>query len=225
MATKAEKNIQSFIDKMNQITYRLVTVDENKTVKGLASGFLYQPDASSIPIFITAGHKLSDKGLFIETKLIINNTPILLNAGTFKVFYENELDYAYSKLPLDLYTEEISQKACRSLECYQHDSFDDINKKEPYGFSVTNSFGLVKNGSELIMDIYSCFEIGLEIVKQSEHINYFKTKDGHKGDDFYRGASGSPIANSEGVINSILIGGDKKGLLKGFRLDNIGFEN
>ena len=224
MATKAEKNIQAFIEKMNQVTYRLVTMSDNNDVKGLASGFLYQPDASSIPIFITAGHKLSNGGLFIETKHIVNNRPILLNAGTFDIYYDEEkLDYAYSKLPLELYTERTSQEACHSLKCYQYDSFYDVGTKEPYGFSVTNSFCLVKNGSELIMDIYSCFEIGLELIKQSDHINFFKIKDGHKGDDFYAGASGSPIANSEGVINSILIGRDDEGLLKGFRLDNITF--
>lgn len=225
MATKAEKNIQAFIDKMNQITYRLVTVSENKEIKGLASGFLYQPKATVTPIFITAGHKLSNGGLFLETKMMKDNVPILLNAGTFEIFHDKkaELDYAYSKLPLDLYTEEISQEACLNLQCYQHNSFYNIDKKEPYGFSVTNSFDLVKNGSKLIMDIYSCFEIGLEVVKQSEHINYFKTIDGHKGDDFYIGASGSPIANPEGAINSILIGRDEDGLLKGFRLDNIMF--
>jgi hypothetical protein len=224
MTTKAERNIEAFIEKMNQITYRLVTVSENKEIKGMASGFLYQPTTIT-PIFITAGHKLSNGGLFIETKVTKNNTPILLNAGTFEIFYDKktDIDYAYSKLPLELYTEETSQKACLSLQCYQHDSFYDIDKKEPYGFSVTNNFNLVKNDSKLIMDIYSCFEIGLTLVKQSEHINYFKTIDRHKGDDFYRGASGSPIANSEGAINSILIGGDEEGLLKGFRLDNITF--
>jgi hypothetical protein len=39
----------------------------------------------------------------------------------------------------------------------------------------------------------------------------FKPVGGHQGHEFYRGASGAPIANGEGVIVSMLIGGDDLG--------------
>lgn len=36
----------------------------------------------------------------------------------------------------------------------------------------------------------------------------FNLADGHKGHDYYRGASGAPIANDEGIIVAVLVGGD-----------------
>ncbi len=57
-------------------------------------------------------------------------------------------------------------------------------------------------------------------MKQDEHINYFKPAE-FKGDDYYKGASGSPIADPEGQITSILIGGTDDSLLRAFRMDNI----
>jgi hypothetical protein len=42
-----------------------------------------------------------------------------------------------------------------------------------------------------------------------------------QSDEYYKGASGSPIGNPEGSINSILIGGGQNDLLLAFRLDSI----
>lgn len=217
---------QEFKDFMVYLTVRLLKLTENGDFKGRASGFIYQPAEKGIPLLITAGHGLEINYNFIETFEIIDNQLMLLNGGTFDIFYDKkgEIDYAYSVLPLSKY-EKKEWSALIKYMSYFH-SFEKAGKRGRYGFAVRNDYGeFVKTDKGFNLPSYECSEIDLELVEQTEHINYFKMSGEFKGHEFYEGASGSPIANiKNGLINSILIGGDeKKGLLKAFRLDNVIF--
>ena len=58
--------------------------------------------------------------------------------------------------------------------------------------------------------------------KENGQYLVFKNRIKRQGHEYYQGASGSPIADPEGAITSILIGGcEKTGLLRAFRLDNV----
>lgn len=64
----------------------------------------------------------------------------------------------------------------------------------------------------------------MELIDQDGHMNIFRLARSHQGDEYYRGASGSPIADPEGQITSILIGRvPDTELLRATRLDNIDF--
>lgn len=223
MTTKEEKHINKFIDLLTKVTVRISTWNENGELKGRASGFLYQPSADKIPIIITAGHKLPEIGSFIETRIKKEGKTFSINAGKFNIFYNhNDIDYAYSELPIEIYKEELEKYKDVEFITYQH-KFIKAMKDEVYGFAVINDYAeFVKNGDGYILPSYCCYEIYLELVEQDEHLNYFKPARDFQGHEYYQGASGSPIADPEGAITSILIGGcEKTGLLRAFRLDNI----
>jgi len=222
--SKLEKNILKFLDLMTNVTVRITSFDEEGHLIGRCSGFLYKKTLDSIPIVITAGHKLPQKGSFIETKIVKDGKILQINAGEFKVFYNNDdIDYAYSELPIAIYQEEMEQYEGVSFAVYNHE-FIAAEQEEAYGFSVVNDYlEFVERNDITTLPSYSCYELGLELVKQEEHVNYFKPQI-FQGDEFYRGASGSPIADPEGIITSILIGGTEDGLLCAFRLDNIKLE-
>jgi hypothetical protein len=183
---------------------------------------LYQPDPKSSLVVVTAGHHLPTKGVFIETRITKGDKTLCLNAGEFKVFYNyDNIDYAYSRLPIEIIKRDLNKGTQVDYLAYRH-QFIRAKKGEAFGFAVWNNYELVKSGDRLLLPRYCCFEIGMELVNQDEHINYFKTNDPLKGDEYYQGASGSPIADPEGAITSILIGcTDDRSFLKGFRLDNV----
>jgi hypothetical protein len=223
MTKKIEKNALAFIKLMIEITIRIASYDKEGKLIGRSSGFLYKKNSDSIPIVITAGHKLPEEGSFIETNIVKDGSILQINAGKFNVFHNHDdIDYAYSELPVDLYKKEIEKYDGICLRPYNN-NFTPIDEQEAYGFAVVNDYlEFVKLGDINALASYSCYEVGLEFIKQNEHINYFKPLN-FQGHEFYRGASGSPVADPEGKITGIIIGGTEEGLLRVFRLDNIDF--
>lgn len=221
---KIEKNAKNFIDHMTKATVRISSWNDIGELTERASGFLYQRSNDEIPILVTAGHKLQKKGSFIETRVIKDYKILAINAGEFYVFYNNDnIDYAYSKLPVYTYKKELEKYKDVEFKSYQN-KFIKAKKGEAYGFAVINDYAEFVNNCDgiVVLPSYCCFEIGLELVAQEEHINFFKPSRDFQGDEFYQGASGSPIADPEGAITSILIGGcETTWLLRAFRLDNI----
>ena len=225
MPKQEEKNIIKFIDFLTKVTVRISTFNEEGVLTGRSSGFLYQPEIDKIPLIITAGHKLPESGSFIETSIVKDGELLLINAGKFNIFYNNgDVDYAYCELPIEKYKQDIEKFLDVEFIAYK-DKFINVMKNEAYGFAVVNDYAefvIRENGFQL--PSYYCYEIGLELVKQDEHINYFKPARNFQGHEYYQGASGSPIADPEGAITSILIGGcQETGLLKASRLYNISF--
>ncbi len=223
MTKNEEKAINNFIKLMLNVTFRICHLDENGDLKTRSSGFLYQKNVNSPILVITAGHDTIEEGSFIETSHILENGTIAINAGKFNIFYkENTIDYAYSELPMELINESLKGIQL-SLKVYR-ESFDKAVETKEYGFAVANNYEFVSSGEDIIMPRYLCQEISLKLVRQDEHFNYFKTVQPLQDDEYYRGASGSPVADSTGRICSILVSGTKpREFLKAFRLDNIEF--
>jgi hypothetical protein len=223
MKNKIEDNIRNFIDHMTKVTVRISTWNENGALTGRASGFFYQPESRKTPIIVSAGHKLPPLGSFIDTRVIRDDKTLSINAGKFNIFYNHDdIDYAFSELPVDIYKKELEIYKGVELIPYQHE-FVKAVENEAYGFAVINDYGeFIIHHDGFILPSYCCYEVGLELVKQEEYINFFKPSRGFQGHEYYQGASGSPIADPEGAITSILVGGcEKTGLLRAFRLDNV----
>lgn len=215
------ENIRNFIDHLTRFTVRIVKFGPNGEIIAMSSGFLYQPNAKSPLVVITAGHKTPTKGAFIETRITKDGQTLCLTAGKFTVFYNfDNIDYAYSFLPIDKIQSDLDKDIRVEYIAYRHE-FIKAEKREAYGFAVWNNYEFVRSGNELLLPRYCCYEVGMKLAKQDEHINYFKTSRSLQADEYYEGASGSPIAAPEGAITSILIGRteDEK-YRKGFRLDN-----
>lgn len=215
------ENITRFIDHLTRFTIRIVKVGSNRAISSLSSGFLYQSDLGSPIVVITAGHNTPPKGVFIETRIVKDGQTLCVNAGKFTVFHNSDnIDYAYSRLPMDIIQRDLDKNIKVEYIAYRH-KFMRAKKQEAYGFAVWNNYEFIKSGSSLLLPKYCCYEVGMELIEQDEHINYFKTAGPLKEDEYYQGASGSPIADPGGRVTSILIGRteDKK-YLKGFRLDN-----
>lgn len=222
LTEKDKKAVQNYFDFLLTLTFRICHWDKDGNLQGRSSGFLYQKNEDSPMLVITAGHKTPPHGSFIETKHVYENSTAAINAGNFEVFYQHEqIDYAYSILPIDLIKRDIEANMQFEFIVYK-EAFDKAIKDEAYGFAVRNNYEFVKTPTGLIAPTYLCCEAFMELEKQTEHINYFKTSRPIQEHEYYRGASGSPITDPTGRINSILIGGtEPKKLLKGFRLDNM----
>ena len=227
MSKQDEKNIIKFIDILTKVTVRISTFNEEGKLTGRASGFLYQPEIDKIPLIITAGHNLPETGSFIETGIVKDGKLLLINAGKFNIFYKmGDVDYAFCELPIEIYKQDIEKYIDVEFTAYKG-KFINAMKNEAYGFAVVNDFAeFVRSENGFLLPSYCCFEVGLELVNQDENINYFKLARDFQGHEYYQGASGSPIADPEGAITSILIGScQETGLLKATRLDNISFLN
>jgi hypothetical protein len=222
MSKKEQKAIQNYIDLCLKVTFRICHWDSDGYLKSRSSGFLYKRTPSSPILVITAGHHTPPEGSFIETSHVYENKTAAINAGKFQVFYsQDENDYAYSILPLELIQKSLTKEMSFEFTVYK-EPFLNAVKDEAYGFAVRNNYEFINNDSKLIAPTYLCAELYMELVKQDEHINFFSTSQPIKGHDYYQGASGSPISDPYGRINSILIGGtDPIEFLRGFRLDNI----
>jgi len=208
-----------FVEHMRRITYRIIHTDKDGIINGFSSGFVFQHD--KVNYVITAGHGTKPFGCFIEKTLIPNKQALLINAGKFIVHINPcECDIAYSILPVVLIKKSLKNICNITLECYKH-KFVRALKNEAYGFAVENNHEFRKDEEQLVLPRYVCYEVYLELEKQDEHFNYFRTSRELQSDEYYSGASGSPIADPEGKINSILIGGTKsQEFLRAFRLDN-----
>jgi|GEM_PF-1217769 len=220
MKNKIDKHVAAFKALMNKITIRIFSYDETGKMINRSSGFLYQPTPQTVPLVITAGHHLPEQGGFIETNIIENGQVLQIVCGKFHVFYNHDdIDYAFSQLPVKAYLEILKIYEDIDLICYRHE-FVNAMKGEAYGFSVLNNYEAARSSDQVVLHLYECAEVGLELIEQTEHLNYFKPVQ-FQGDEFYKGASGSPIADPEGIICAILIGGTEDGLLRAARLDNI----
>ena len=221
--TKKEKTAaQKFVDLMLKVTFRICHWNQDGVLTSRSSGFLYKKSESSPILVITAGHGTPPENSFIETTHVYQNHTFAINAGKFNVFHQQDrIDYAYSELPLELIQKSLTPDTSFEFRYYK-ETFVNAIKGETYGFAVKNNYEFVKMGDTLAAPTYLCHELYLELERQDEHINYFKPAQPMQEHEYYKGASGSPIADPSGKICSILIGGtDSREFLKAFRLDNI----
>lgn len=224
MTKKESKAVQKFINLLLKVTFRICHWDNSGKLTSRSSGFLYKKSPESPILVITAGHGTPPEGSFIETRHVYEDQTVAVSAGNFKIFHnEDGIDYAYSTLPLELIQRSLRQDMEFEFTIYQS-SFINAVKDEAYGFAVRNNYEFVRQGSTLFVPTYLCCELYMELEKQDDHINYFKTSRPIEEHEYYEGASGSPIAAPDGSITSILIGGtNPRELLRAFRLDNIDF--
>ncbi len=232
-----EKRIKSgmrkIIDYCLEITVRLVKLSDDKNdILKIASGFIYENQGEYY--IVSAGHALNTPGWVIETNAVIesrNETvciPINFSwnikqldtkSGTIK-----DIDFAWAKLDIESFKKEIKKykKGISEdviLPVY-HESLDNhLIINEAYSYASWNRVTLIKDFGMLERDF--SYELGMEYLpnKSNNDLCTFKLSRAHQGHDYYNGASGAPIFNPLGRIDSILLGGcDQNNELWGLNL-------
>ncbi len=215
--TEAE-GMQAFIAHMLTYTVRLVRAEPNTFPVGIASGFI-------IPVgdhyrIMSAGHAISAKPNWaMETVQVSDRETLMLTLRNVHAVAKinegdptNSMDIAWA----DLFPEELKAELARApkkplepleLPVYRGPLDSNPDPDVPYGFAAWNDVAgreeaallLRRNRNELNMRY-----VGIE---PSNGLYRFEPVK-FQGDAVYRGASGAPIADPEGLIVSMLVGGN-----------------
>jgi hypothetical protein len=219
-----EEGIRDFVEHLLDFTVRIIRLDNKGQFVAHRSGFLYQPDWTNCPFVLTAGHNCSRDSLFIEGKSAPGARSLCYSAGVFEVHdIEGVMDIAYSHLPIDGLGHEQTPSGVRIPYVAYRGPFIQPTKREVYGFAVWNNYELVQQLSGLTLPEYSCNEWGMKYSHSDAWQHFFKVSRDFQPDEFYEGASGSPICDPEGVVCSMLLGRTqgKTPLLRGLRMNEI----
>jgi hypothetical protein len=172
-------------------------------------------------VVLTAGHILSaGERWFLERRATACIPAILvpLNGLTSVLAVQygdqpsvDDLDVAWATLDLDRISKTLGasglQKPRIDLPVYQGPTNLAPDTSTTYAFVAHNRGFFDKNRSELVRD--RAFEFGMRYDGRSarNRLYRFKLAEEHQGHDYYRGASGAPIADETGTIVSILVSG------------------
>lgn len=237
------EGVQQFVDHMLLTTMRLVRVQDEDSLSPVevASGFLLERDEWYY--LVTAGHVFEDEKWVLETRDTKDHqvlqlripAPILLVSLTLRRSESpRRLDVAWSRMDslraLDN-AEERSLDDSSVLPIYRGPLNEKPIREEAYGFASWSQVEYHKSLGKLRRE--AVYETGMQYdgtqrvslsgeVKDTQEVHRFKLDGGHKGHEYYRGASGSPIADPEGKIVSVLVGGSEEDdILYGFPIQTM----
>ena len=198
-------HIEEFKNLIRAHTFRLLHKNETNDLTGFASCFIWQERADRMPVIITAGHNLELSGALLETVYKDEDGhPLLLDAETFEIFYSDDIDFAFSTLPGKV-IKFLQESPQIHIPCFK-ERISKPNHDKDYGFSKANNYEFAKSGELLLLPQNECSEVGMKFVLEDRGFYYFKTLENLREDEYYSGASGSPIADREGKIVSVLTG-------------------
>lgn len=211
-----------FIDHMLANTVRLVRNARHFPHKsGVASGVLvYREDR---PLLVTAGHIFTAGGPWtLETNLISNEGVlhvalrdlqriVSLDLGSGELA---EIDMAWASIdPEDVRAGSMAAQGAKAravtLPCYRGPLDAMPTPDRVYGFAAWNRVEFHKDLGRLHSEC--SYEIGLTYSRTRDNDVYvFRLARPHQGHTYYRGASGAPVADEEGRIVGVLLGGCKR---------------
>jgi len=222
---------RTIIEQLLALTFNLVRVDAPGRPTepiGLASGFVIGKEGKQY--FLTAGHVARSGPWFWECTLDSAEGCLLIPVGPFTQFASGkispggELDFDRSVVPAaDFAWAPFEPKAIGeklksfkvpkqpfTFEFYHGPLDRTIAPGEPCVLAA-HSRGTIEALRLTYLRRDACIQ-DLEFQSTNEKGHHvFKPAGGHQGHDFYRGASGAPISNSDGVIVSMLVGGSDSG--------------
>jgi hypothetical protein len=216
-----QKAMQAFVDHMLRHTVNLVRVVPNQWPVGIASGFI-------IPVekwyrIISAGHAIAAKPNWaIETVPVSATETLMLTVKNVRALATispgeptNALDLAWADLfPDELRSQlaEAPKKPAVALELplYQGPLDTVPDSDTPYGFAAWNYVEPHEVIGKLVRE--PRYELNLRYVgiHPSNGLYQFEPARPFRGHEYYKGASGAPIADPTGLIVSMLVGGHKE---------------
>ena len=237
------EGVQQFVDHMLLTTMRLVRVRNEDSLDpvGVASGFLFERDGECY--LITAGHVFDDGKWVLETRHTENHQVLQLKIPAPTLLLSLELDRSKAPRRLDIAWSRMD--SFEALDDVEERSFDDssvlpiyrgpLSEKplsdQAYGFASWSHVEYHKPVGQLLRE--AAYEVGMQYdgtqqvslsrkAKGTQEVHRLKLDCEHQGHDYYEGASGSPIADPEGKIVSVLIGGsEKEDIVYGFPIQTV----
>lgn len=211
---------QQFVEHMLRYTSRLVSNITNfPEGSGVASGILVATDGD--PLLLTAGHIFDgDVPWTLETSLSAAGLTLHLGLRDLQFLMHLDFDVGVAR-EIDLAWATISRKEVKEaleshpafahasceLPLYQGPLTDTPTKDALYGYAAWNRVELHEEARTLLRE--ASFEIEMCFTRTNEAGLYeFSLARTHRGHDYYQGASGAPIADEEGRIVALVVGGD-----------------
>lgn len=199
-------------------TASIITLNEQKLPCSQASGVYAELDKNELCL-ISCGHGVRmDQKYYIETGKQVNGGTIALDiiSSVYAVYTPDQLGPDISILKIDKNKAAKIGKTNSKIADIELAVFD-INKigsvvtgDERYGFSKIKGFQLDKFINPIEWIKKQVTEIDMVLESETDWFYTFKLSGDHKGAEFYRGCSGSPIMEATRQLCSIVIGGDEK---------------
>jgi len=233
MPTSAELESRNMIELRTlllRLTCRLIRLDTYYRIIGLASGFIAER-ASSAFLF-SAGHALQKGNWCLETDvsfldtnetlLIPLNDVLWFKTVDLTTWDEANLEFAFARFHTDRLRQEAVKISDRlrgrpiEFTVYRGplDEEPALGDKE-YSYASWHSKKTMSYAqiapSKHRLDRQAAGEFGMSYQGRTDDgtLYRFALADTHKGDDYYKGASGSPIVDCTGKVVSLLIGKDR----------------
>jgi len=171
---------------------------------------------------LTAGHNLKKPGVWtLETNLVLADRTLHVPLKDIQFLaqidlHDNELediDLAWARIPQEEIKEALSllpkdQKHQVELPLYRGPLNEEPTRSSSYGFAAWNRTefhpGISQLLSEASYEVYMCYAGTCT----KDGLYEFRLARSHQGWKYYKGSSGAPIADEEGLIVAFVAGGD-----------------
>lgn len=222
-----EENIRLLLDQLRRATVRLVDFQPgDKLPRRMMSGFVMRREGRCF--VVTAAHSVGSGRWWLELDAQRRGAPAgilvpfsahwILTAEITLPGEERKVDLAWAEVDLarlqaDAAKDpELDSGSVQFVE-YRGPLGERPEVEEPYAFCALNQqvAGPLRSGNYWL-ERRPAFEVGMEYTgDHSRDAAYvFKLARPHKGHDYYKGASGAPIADSTGKIISVVLSGDPR---------------
>ena len=223
---------QRFVEVLSETTVKLVRLDDTGAMPVDEASGVIVPCGGSY-FLLSAAHALKEGRWLLETGLTLRRSTLMLplNAPVWTELhhlspdtsYSVDLDFAWCKLDLQSVSEAMRQGALDTgkqdveLPLYKGPLDSEPETDVPYGFASWRHAGFHEGIRGLERELV--VELGMRFTgfDDSAQLHTFELSGVHKGHDYYRGVSGSPIADPTGRIVALVAKGDSdKNLIYGF---------
>jgi hypothetical protein len=208
-----------FVRHMLSMTLRLVRLSGSNEPRAIASGFLTRVGTKYR--VVSAGHAIgASQGWTIETLPVSARETLMLTVEgvqTVTTIQPNcqigSLDISWADIDPQAIEEQLKNDPRRptqpvELPLYVGPLDGQPSEGTSYGFAAWNRVEYHPDREAIHRDASFELHLAFEGIDPSGGLYRFRIARRHQGDEYYRGASGAPIADSEGRFISMLVCGD-----------------
>lgn len=227
--------INDFVNHMLRYTVRLTEVNDKLDPSGgIASGVILRRNNSLY--LLSAGHCFRSHGPWIiETDIQTREGTFSFTVPEVVLISEHNIEEPGNEKPLDVAWAELDMDAIRKqlatdkniaeqsiiVPWYEGPIDENPVPTEAYGFASYSKTEY--HEFSRILRREAIYEYGMKFIRVNPDGLYeFRLSREHQGHSYYRGTSGSPIADPTGKIVSIVVGGSmERNLIFGFPISKI----